>query len=228
MASWARGSAQRTRDSAGPLGPWHCRMRESLSGRSLGPSDLGAINPRLDDPVAPKGNSTHSVVLMGRRQPTFVVRRSSIQGKGVFASRRIHPGTRIIEYQGERVSSEEADRRYDDDHMERHHTFLFTVDDHILIDAAVDGNEARFINHSCDPNCEAVLEDGRVYIEAIKNIQPGIELTYDYHYEREGPYEKGWAELYACHCGAENCRGTILDKPRPPTRRSRRRKKPRR
>jgi SET domain-containing protein len=203
-------------------------MRKSHSGRSLGPTELGAIKPMLDDPVAPKGNSTHSVVLMGRTQPKFVVRRSSIQGKGVFASRRIRPGTRIIEYQGERVSSEEADRRYDDDHMERHHTFLFTVDEDILIDAAVDGNEARFINHSCDPNCEAVLEDGRVYIEAIKNIQPGVELTYDYHYEREGPYEKGWAELYACHCGAENCRGTILDKPRPPTRRSRRRKKPRR
>jgi SET domain-containing protein len=165
---------------------------------------------------------------MTKTPRSYVVRKSPIQGMGVFATRRIRRGTRIIEYKGERISSDEADQRYDDDHMERHHTFLFTVDDDTLIDAAVDGNEARFINHSCDPNCEAVLEDSRVYIEAIKNIQPGVELTYDYHYEREGPYQESWAELYACHCGAENCRGTILDNPRPSTRRRRRRKKPRR
>jgi SET domain-containing protein len=165
---------------------------------------------------------------MVKTQPNYVVRKSPIQGMGVFARRRIRRGTRIIEYKGERISSEEADQRYDDDHMERHHTFLFTVDDERLIDAAVDGNEARFINHSCDPNCEAVLEDGHVYIEAIKNIQPGVELTYDYHYEREGPYQEEWAELYACHCGAENCRGTILDIPKSSTRRKRRRNKPRR
>ncbi|HLC01561.1 MAG TPA: SET domain-containing protein-lysine N-methyltransferase [Anaerolineales bacterium] len=164
---------------------------------------------------------------MAKKPPSFVVRQSPIQGMGVFATRRIQRGSRILEYKGEQISSEEADRRYDDDHMERHHTFLFTVDEDTLIDAAVDGNEARFINHSCDPNSETVLEDGRVYIEAIKNVQPGVELTYDYHYEREGPYEDAWAELYACHCGAENCRGTILDKPSPPTRRRRRRKKPR-
>jgi SET domain-containing protein len=135
--------------------------------------------------------------------------------------RRIRPGTRIIEYTGERIDQEEADRRYDDDGMEQHHTFLFIVDDDVIVDAAVRGNEARFINHSCDPNCEAVIEDGRIFIAALRNIQPGTELTYDYAYEREGPYRRWWDELYACRCGAPTCRGTILKTVRKPKRRSR-------
>ena len=149
----------------------------------------------------------------------FELRSSSIHGQGVFAVRRIHKGTRLIEYVGERITPEAADLRYDDDAMEVPHTFLFTVGAHTVIDAAVGGNEARFINHSCNPNCEAVDDDGRIFIEAIRNIRPGEELTYDYHLERDGRWRKEWAERYACRCGAPNCRGTLLVKPKKPKKR---------
>lgn len=135
---------------------------------------------------------------------------SSIQGLGAFAIRRIAKGTRVIEYLGERIAPEEADECYDDDAMERPHTFLFTVDKKTVIDAAHQGNEARFINHSCDPNCEAVVEDRRVFIQAIRDIPSGAELTYDYHLERPGRFRTEWKERYACHCGASSCRGMLL------------------
>lgn len=144
------------------------------------------------------------------RPPLFELRQSPIQGRGAFALRRIRRGTRIIEYTGERIDDDEADRRYDDDAMDRHHTFLFAVKKNVVIDAAVGGNEARFINHSCDPNCEAVIYDGRVWIEAVRTIQPGEELAYDYQYERDGEADDSWERLYVCRCGASNCRGTIL------------------
>ena len=140
----------------------------------------------------------------------FELRRSAIQGRGAFATRRIRPGARIIEYLGEHISRDEGDRRYDDEHMGRHHTFLFALDDGSVIDAAVRGNEARFINHSCDPNCQAIEEDGRIFIEAIRNIQPGTELTYDYAYERTDDHTDEDEALYVCRCGAKKCRGTIL------------------
>ena len=140
----------------------------------------------------------------------FELRRSAIQGRGAFATRRIRPGARIIEYLGEHISRDEGDRRYDDEHMGRHHTFLFALDDGSVIDAAVRGNEARFINHACDPNCQAIEEDGRIFIEAIRNIQPGTELTYDYAYERTDDHTDEDEALYVCRCGAPNCRGTIL------------------
>jgi SET domain-containing protein len=105
--------------------------------------------------------------------------------------------------------------------MERHHTFLFLVDDDDIVDGAVGGNASRFINHSCDPNCEAVIEDGRIYIEALRDIPTGEELTYDYAYIRKGRFRKAWETLYACHCGSPKCRGTIL-KRRKRRRRSRR------
>lgn len=147
-------------------------------------------------------------------KPLLELRASSIQGLGAFAILPIARGTRVIEYQGERITPDEADERYDDDAMERPHTFLFTVSKKIVIDAAQQGNEARFINHSCDPNCETVVQGGRVFIEAIRDIPPDMELTYDYNLERPGRYRAEWKERYACHCGAESCRGTIL-LPRP-------------
>jgi uncharacterized protein len=145
----------------------------------------------------------------------FTVRSSTIQGKGAFALRKIPEGTRIVEYVGQRITPEVAWERYDDDNMERHHTFLFTLDDETIIDAGVRGNNARFINHSCEPNCTAVIEDGKIYIDALKDIPKGGELLYDYKLEREGRYQKAWDELYACRCGAPTCRGTMLNrKPR--------------
>jgi SET domain-containing protein len=155
--------------------------------------------------------------VIARREPLFEVRASTIQGQGVFATRRIRKGTRIIEYIGERIDDAEADARYDDDAMKRHHTFLFGIDQDTYIDAARGGNESRLINHSCDPNCAAYEEDRRIYIEAIRTIRPGEELSYDYRLEREGRPKASWKLLYPCHCGSENCRGTMLK----PTRRRR-------
>jgi uncharacterized protein len=140
----------------------------------------------------------------------FEVRDSHIQGKGAFARTFIPKGTRITEYVGERITHEEADARYDDEAMSRHHTFLFAVDDEVVIDGAVHGNEGKFINHSCDPNCEPVIEHQRVFIDAIKDIQPGEELFYDYAYERGEDDDEESEELYACRCGSPKCRGTIL------------------
>ena len=144
------------------------------------------------------------------RGPLYEVRRSRIQGRGLFALRRIRRGTRIVEYTGERISYEEGDRRYDDEQMQRHHTFLFILDGKTLVDAAVGGNEARLINHSCDPNCETVIQDKKIWIEAVRTIHPGEELAYDYKYERLPEYTAKDEAFYACRCGAPNCRGTIL------------------
>jgi hypothetical protein len=142
----------------------------------------------------------------------FVVRKSRIAGMGAFATRNISKGERIIEYLGERVSHAVADARYDDHASEAHHTFLFSVNRSVVIDAYVNGNDARFINHSCDPNCESEIECGRVFIDAIKPIRKGDELTYDYAYVRDGtetPEEE--TGLYGCRCGTRKCRGTILE-----------------
>jgi uncharacterized protein len=145
----------------------------------------------------------------------FEIRPSAIQGLGAFATRRIGKGTRIIEYTGERVTTEVADARYPDDESQaRHHTFLFAIDDDVVIDAAVDGNEARFINHSCGPNCDAVIDDARIWIESIRDIEPGEELAYDYAFVLEERHTPAAKRRYPCHCGDPNCRGTILTKKR--------------
>ena len=155
------------------------------------------------------------------------VRDSKIQGKGVFATKRIKKGQRIIEYIGERISPEEETERYDDESMERHHTFLFAVDDKVTIDAGRIGNDAKYINHSCDPNCEAVDEEGRIFVEAIKDIKPGTELFYDYAFEQEEPLTQELIDMYPCHCGSKNCRGTILKvtKKRKPKKKSSKKRK---
>lgn len=147
-------------------------------------------------------------------QPLFRVGRSAIQGKGAFATRDIRRGERIGEYTGERISWEEADARYDDESQGRHHTFLFEVDDETVIDAAVGGNASRYINHSCDPNCEATIEHGHVFIDAVKSIRKGEELFYDYSYVLDEPHTAAVKKRYPCWCGAKNCRGTILAKKR--------------
>lgn len=162
------------------------------------------------------------------RRPMIKVRRSRVHGLGVFALRRIRKGTRIIEYLGERVSHREADRRYEHKDTPDNHTFLFIVDRSIVIDAGLNGNEARFINHGCEPNCESVTEDRRVFIEAIRTIQPGEELKYDYSIGRDKDDPPDVDEVFACHCGARTCRGTMLwpakrPLPRKPPRRAARR-----
>lgn len=142
------------------------------------------------------------------------VRRSGIHGRGVYARAPIPADTRIVEYRGERITNAEAERRYPDDFSGAHHTFLFAVDDEMMIDAAFGGNLARWINHSCDPNCEAVEEDGRMYIDSIRDIEPGEELAYDYNYILPERHTAKMKARFPCHCGAASCRGTILGKKR--------------
>jgi uncharacterized protein len=149
------------------------------------------------------------------------VRRSKVHGLGVFAAQKITKGTRIIEYVGEHVSHDEADRRYEDKDANDSHTFLFIVDSKTVIDAGVDGNDARFFNHSCDPNCESVVEERRVFIEAIRDVEAGGELTYDYQIQREDDDPDNIDEVFACRCGFPQCRGTMLW----PTQRKPKRKK---
>lgn len=146
------------------------------------------------------------------KQPLYEVRRSKIQGRGAFAVRAIRKGQRIDEYLGEPITHEEADRRYDDTDG-RHHTFLFILDDDTVLDARKQGTDAKYINHSCDPNCETIIDDGHIYIYAIKAIQPETELTYDYQFEWQDEYEPNDIRYYACRCGTAKCRGTILKVP---------------
>lgn len=138
------------------------------------------------------------------------VRHSKIHGKGVFAAKRIPKGTRVIEYLGDRVTHAEADQRYDGHDPNDNHTFLFIVDSKTVIDAGVGGNAARFINHSCDGNCESVIEDRRVFIETTRVIEKGEELGYDYEIGREKDDPLNVDEIYACRCGSPKCRGTML------------------
>jgi uncharacterized protein len=146
------------------------------------------------------------------REPLYVVRNSPIHGRGVFAARYIRAGTRIVEYTGERITDREADRRYDDTRMERHHTFLFTLDRKTVVDGAIEagGGDASYINHSCDPNCEAIITGKKIFIHALRGIFPGTELAYDYQYERTGRNDAMLEKFYFCKCGAENCRGSIM------------------
>jgi SET domain-containing protein len=148
----------------------------------------------------------------GGARPESAIRRrvSPIHGSGVFATRAIRKGTRIVEYRGERITPEEAADRYDDEDDESPHVLLFSINARLVVDAGVGGNVARFVNHCCEPNCEPVLVDERIYLEALRDIAPGEELTYDYHLQRHGRYGPRWEARYACRCGARGCRGTML------------------
>lgn len=145
------------------------------------------------------------------QSPLFEIRSSPIAGSGAFALRPIPARTRLIEYTGERVSHEVADARYADEEASGNtHTVLFTVDENTVIDAGVDGNEARFFNHACAPNCQSRIIRKRVYLETLRDIEPGEELTYDYEIPREGEDDETARRKWPCFCGAPTCRGTLL------------------
>jgi hypothetical protein len=150
----------------------------------------------------------------GRRIQT---RRSGVHGKGVFAVQNIAEGETLIEYVGEVITWKEALKRHPHDPTDPNHTFYFHIDEKRVIDAKVGGNSSRWINHSCAPNCEADEEEGRVFIKALRNIQSGEELNYDYGLIIDAPYTKKLLAEYPCWCGSKNCRGTLLspndDKP---------------
>ena len=151
------------------------------------------------------------------RQPRVVVRHSPIHGRGVFANRAIAAGERIVEYRGRRVPTAEA-ARTDAGRTASGHTYTFALNDEWVIDGSVDGNCARWINHACEPNCEAVIDvdiDGdprrdRVWIQALRRIRKGEELGFDYDILLAVPHSTRLRRLWACHCGARGCRGTLL------------------
>lgn len=146
-----------------------------------------------------------------RREPAYRVARSRVHGRGVFATRTIRKGTCIIEYVGERISHEEADRRHAKKAHGDNHTFLFTVDAKTVIDGGVGGNESRFINHSCDPNCEVIIDEGRLLIEATRTIREGEEIVYQYMISRGPEDPPDIEQIFACRCGSEKCQGTMLE-----------------
>ncbi len=141
----------------------------------------------------------------------YVVRNSGIHGRGVFATRTIRKGATIIEYRGERTTWKDARTRPDSDPDNPHHTFIFELHDGNVIDAGVRGNAARWINHSCAPNCDTYEDDdGRVFIESRRTIRLGEELTYDYQLSYDGRVGPRIRVAYVCRCGAARCRGSML------------------
>jgi uncharacterized protein len=143
----------------------------------------------------------------GRR---IQVRRSGVHGKGVYALQPLDKGDTVIEYVGELITWHEALRLHPSHPDDPNHTFFFHLDDKHVIDAGVGGNAARWINHACKPNCEADEVDGRVFIKALRKIEPGEELFYDYGLTIDAKYTKKLKREYACRCGARKCRGTML------------------
>jgi SET domain-containing protein len=143
--------------------------------------------------------------------PLIEVRNSDVHGRGVFAVARIPKGKRIVEYLGDRISHNAADKRYEDHDENDNHTFLFIVDKNTVIDAAVNGSDARFINHHCDGNCTSVIENRRVFIDSVRAIAPGEELGYDYEIGRDKEDPPNVDEIYACRCGSPKCRGSMLE-----------------
>ena len=139
------------------------------------------------------------------------VRKSGVHGKGVFALRPIAVDERIIEYKGQTIGWPEALRRHPHDAADPNHTFYFSLDDgsHV-IDAKVGGNAARWINHACEPNCQADENEGRVFIRALRDLQPGEELFFDYGLVIEERYTAKLKKEYECRCGSTICRGTML------------------
>ncbi len=139
------------------------------------------------------------------------VRRSGVHGKGVYALKPIAAGEVLIEYKGEVISWPEALRRHPHDPADPNHTFYFSLEDGSrVIDAKVGGNAARWINHACEPNCEADEVDGRVFIKALRKLKAGEELFYDYGLTIDERYTPKLKKEYACHCGSPRCRGTML------------------
>lgn len=141
---------------------------------------------------------------------SICVKESPIHGKGVFALTPIRSGRRIIEYTGVRVTPDEAIRRSGQDPANPHHTFFFGLADGSLIDGGDQGNDARWINHGCEPNCEAREDRGRIFIVALRNIKPGEELKYDYRIDLPDEQSASLKKSYECRCGAPACRKTML------------------
>lgn len=124
---------------------------------------------------------------------------SPIHGLGGFASAPLPRDARVVEYLGEKIARGESVRR-----CESGNQFVFALDNEFDLDGDVPWNPARFLNHSCAPNCEAVCQDGHIWIVASRDISPGEEITFNYSYDLENYRD------HPCHCGAPGCLGYIV------------------
>ena len=145
-----------------------------------------------------------------RKGPRIVVRRSGIHGRGVFARRPLREDESVCEYKGEIISEAEVTRRYPENMEGLNHTFIFGIEYDVNIDGGSNGNIARWINHSCDPNCDTYDKGKRMFIRAIRDIRPGEELTYDYNIEAGERITNAVKARWPCWCGAKHCCGTLL------------------
>ena len=157
-----------------------------------------------------RAGSLSSKTTKAARPAVYEVRKSPVHGNGVFALRAIPAGERIIEYRGERITWDEATRRAAERGGPVNHTFYFSLADGNVIDGGRRGNDARWINHACEPNCEAYEEDGRVYIHALRDIDAGEELNYNYALIYDERHTPALKRLFACRCGTPACTGTML------------------
>ncbi len=165
--------------------------------------------------IAVHADSVGTIQAMSKKK--IVARLSPIHGNGVFADEAIRKGERIVRYKGKVSTHAQVDEAYGE-LEENGHTFLFTLNDDYVIDANVDGNVARWLNHSCAPNCEAVVEENakgkahkdKIFIEAIRDIEPGEELTYNYGIVLDTPHTAKMKKVWGCKCGAKRCTGTML------------------
>lgn len=160
----------------------------------------------------------------------IIAKRSPIHGNGVFAALDLPAGTTLLEYKGRRITHAQADQRYGYT-VDSGHTFLFTLNERYIIDANFGGNSARWINHSCRPNCTAVIIEhpsgdpkrDRIFLETKRAVKAGDELTYDYGIVLAEPHTARLKRIWACRCGSRNCSGTMLKPKRKPKTNSKRR-----
>lgn len=167
--------------------------------------------PSLMNPVGTRQNralsenrATMEEVVPGKLQAVtetewVLIKKSAIHGWGGYARKDISRGARVIDYVGEKIEKQESLRRCQEDNE-----YIFTLDDQHDLDGNVHWNPARFLNHSCEPNCEAEVSAGRIWIVALRSIRAGEELTFNYGFDLED--YKG----YPCHCGSTSCVGYIV------------------
>ena len=190
-----------------PRAPAHARFNDTKFFRKYPPVSKNQVSSVSSSSPAPAPEVPAVPASDGRRIQT---RRSGVHGKGVFAVQALAEGETLIEYGGEVITWKEALRRHPHDPLDPNHTFYFHIDDKHVIDGKQGGNSSRWINHSCKPNCEADEQGGRVFIKALRPIEPGEELFYDYGLIIDARYTPKLLAEYPCWCGAKKCRGTLL------------------
>ena len=144
---------------------------------------------------------------MRARRPAFIVAQSSVHGRGLFAGKRLAPDRRLTTYKGRRIAWHALPARRDPGG----HTMLFSMPDDVhVIDGDMPLNPARYLNHSCEPNCIAIFERGHLRIYTLRRIEPGSELFIDYRLTHPAPRSRAARRQLRCRCGAVGCRGSML------------------